>query len=177
MGSSHNASVSNHHISEKGQEMLEREKLLTNPDRLSFDSSVSANGSKSSKGAKPPRDLMKNWHFLSLMAMICFSGSNLCISQLSVLGIHMVFYMNTGSIIVCAGYFVHEHCFKVKEPQLAILENPNAKRRLFFSHEGRFELKMVPYLLAAMVFQSLLLIVINETFKLSVKAGLNVGIV
>ena len=154
--------------------MLEREKLLTNPDRLSFDSSTT--GSQQNKASKPAKKLMERWHFLVLMAMLCFSGSNLCISQLSDLGIKMVFYLNTGSLLVCVSYFVHKNCIKAKEPEDAILDNPNAKRKLFFTREGKFDCKMILYLLAAMAIQTLLLIVINETFKLSRKAGLNVGI-
>ena len=126
--------------------MLDRERLLTNPERtLSFESSTPGSNAKI---GKETGSLMNNWIFLVLMAMLSFSSANLCISKLSELGIKMVFYYGSGSLLICAGFFINKSC-KPKLPNAAVLDDPNAKRELLWTKEGRFDWRMLLCLLAA----------------------------
>ena len=101
------------------------------------------------------------------------------LANLSSLGVGVVNYFNSGSLLLSLIYFfVTTNCCmkKTKRSSLGYLDEPQTPRSLLYTKMGTFDWQMVGLIILAAFFQGAVIYAITYTFQFSIAAGLNIGI-
>ena len=118
---------------------------------------------------RPKKGCWNNWVILSLIATVCFCSCNLMIGELSGLGLPMLYYYNSGSLVFTVGYFIQRKC---RANPLKDLD----RKPFLYKESGAFNYQTVCWLFYCAIVQCMIIMAVSLTFSASVKSGLNPGI-